>query len=36
MGIGTKLSELIEANGTNPNELAKKSRCRTNNHIFNY
>ena len=24
MGIGTKLSELIEANGTNPNELAKK------------
>lgn len=24
MGIGTKLSELIEANNTNPNELAKK------------
>lgn len=24
MGIGTKLSELMEANGTNANELAKK------------
>lgn len=24
MGIGSRLTKLIEANGTNPNELAKK------------